>query len=150
MKEHLIPFSSEAPSDLLKINISGKTCRQAKLKITVFNQNGTEIYKFESPFEQYIVGDRDESQINEDAVNYADSILKSAIWGKSASLPEWKSKDEFYDKNSTSVVVDQETYKKYREQNIPVFWHPTYYEGWRHIVYDKEKKVSVILLDGGL
>ena len=150
VKERVVSFSSQAQSDKIKIKIIGKTCKQAKLNITVINQKGVVLYKFEAPFEQYIVGYREDSQIYEDAISYADVILESAIWGQSASLPEWKSETEFYNENSTSVVVGQEIYKKYREQNIPVFWHPTYYEGGRHIVYDKNKKKCVILLDGGL
>lgn len=64
---------------------------------------------------------------------------------RTSSLPEWKAEADICDENAP--VTDIATYNKY--QNLPIFSHPTHYEGWRYIVYDKEKKSAVVLIDGG-
>lgn len=149
-KSREILFSSETAMDKLTVTISDKPCKQAILNISVTNAKGVILYDYEAPFSQHVVTHWEDPQPYKDAIHFVNNTLESANWGQSLNLPVWKDEDQFYDENSTSVAVEKTKYKLYREMNLPVFYHLTYYEGWRHIVFDKKKKASVILSDGGL
>lgn len=149
-KERPISFSSKTPSDTLRVRISGKPCYQATLYISVFKSDGREIYKYAAPFKKHVAAHWEDSNLAQEALDFANDVLEKAQWGKSESLPVWKPENEFYEENSSTVSVSKTEYKKYRTQNIPVLWHLTFYEGWRYVVYDQKTKTSIVLLDGGL
>ena len=147
MEERLIPFTSDAPSDILRVKISGQKCSKATLRISIFNRKGVELYKFETPFMDFLEGISEDSDFNEVAIYTAHEILNRGMDERTSSLPEWKSEDEVCDVNTPAT--DIATYNKFRKQNLPTFSHPTHYEGWRSIVYDKEKNMAVVLIEGG-
>ena len=145
-----IRFSSHEADDTFSVNISGEPCQKAILRITVSNVAGDLLYEYEAPFKQHVVVHPLKPSLYEAAFDFLKTALESANWGNSSALPQWKPESQFYDENSTSLAVPKVTYQSFRERDLPVLWHQTYYEGWRHIVYDRMSKKAVILLDGGL
>lgn len=149
-KTRAIAFSSSGPTDTFKIQIVGIPCYEATLSISVTNSKGVKVYKYEAPFKPHIPVDWEDPDLDRIADSFATYTLEKSYWGQSTDLPVWEYPTVFYDKNSTSVVVTQEQYEKYRKHITPVLWHHIHYEGWRHIVYDRKAESAVVVLEGGL
>ena len=146
-----IHFSSASSFDTLRVAVRGNPCWEGMATISITRKNGEVIYRRDQRFKVLTPAQWDDPNLQMDAERFVKYTIEEGIIGESSKLPPWEGNgDDFYEKNATSLAVSPERYESLRKQNLPVFYHQTYYEGGVDLVYDPSQKTVVIVLEGGL
>jgi len=145
-----VTFSSPSNPDTLLVSVNGDPCYKGVAVISITSKGGEVVYRHVQPFKQLTATQWDDSALDKDAEAFVNYTITKGMQGLSSALPVWTDPKEFYEANYTSVKVSRERYEEIRKLRLPVFYHQTYYEGGRHLVYDQAQKKTIVIMEGGL
>lgn len=145
----LVAFSSPKAHDTLSISIQGAPCYNGTAIITIKSKTGAVLYRHQQPFKQLTATQWDDPELDRDAESFVKWTVEKGM-NLVSELPSWAEPEAFYEENSTSIAISREEYERLRTLKQPIFYHQTYYEGGRHLVYDPTTKKTVVALEGGL
>lgn len=148
-KSKSISFQNHSAKDTLEVSVVGAPCYEAKFKIRVLSSNKETIYEYNSTYKQHNSIHWEDSNLDRDAEEYVNYVLKNAIT-TSSKLPNVFACEipdpqcEPYEKN----VVPIDVYRSIKASNVPMLVHSTYYEGWASFVFNPITKKTVKVLEG--
>ena len=92
----------------------------------------------------------DDPELGEEAEAVASQIVEPSNFSTASSLPQWKEAEEYWKNNIQDLKVSKKYYKKLRRSKWRIFSHSIHYEGWQVVVFDRDKKKTIIVSNGGL
>jgi hypothetical protein len=143
-----VSFRDAAAKDVLEVSIGTGPCERATLTIVIRSDLGHIVYSYVAPFKQH-VADWYVPDLDKEAHAFVDRLLERGIQS-SADLPPWLEPEAYEMKNSAVIDVSREVYEELRAKPRPMLSHPTYYEGWKSVVYDRRIGESVVVVSGGV
>jgi hypothetical protein len=147
-KSRPVSFRDATAKDVLEVSIGTGPCERATLTIVIRSDLGHIIYSYVAPFKQH-VADWYVPDLGKEAHAFVDQLLERGI-GSSADLPPWLEPGAYEEQNSAVLDVSREVYEELRAKPRPMLNHPTYYEGWKSVVYDPRTGKTVEVLSGGV
>jgi hypothetical protein len=147
-KARAVSFRDAAAKDTLEVSIGTGHCERATLTIVIRSDVGHIVYSYVAPFKQH-VADWYVPDLDKEAASFVDQLLERSI-GSSADLPPWEEPEAYEQKHAGTIDVSREVYEDLRANPRPMLSHPTYYEGWRYVVYDSRSGQTVVVLTGGV
>jgi len=146
-KSRAVSFRSAGAKDVLEVSVGPGPCLTARLTIVIRSDAGRVLYTYEQGFEQHVVH-TEQDPLHLQAVPFVDRMLAEGV-GTSATLPPWQVADAYEAEHMGMVLIDRATYERLRSMPLPLFWHPTYHEGWRSVVWDQAAGKTVTVVEGG-
>jgi hypothetical protein len=147
-KARAVSFRDANAKDVLEVSIGTGSCERATLTIVIRSDVGHILYSYVAPFKQH-VADWYVPDLDKEAHRFVDGLLARGI-GSSADLPPWLERDAYEEKHSAVVDLTREAYEELRAKPRPMLNHPTYYEGWKAVVFDPRTGEAVVVLTGGV
>lgn len=135
-------FSSNEFCDTLLVSIAGNNWNEALYTIEIKQRTGETRYFFQQKFRSMVSGFDYSSK--EFLVNVSHNYLKpdSQKYAKSLPMP-------FIESESEKLEIDDDEYNDIIHQNVPIFRHQTYFEGWKVLYYNREQDKARVILSGG-
>lgn len=146
-KSRAVSFRSAKASDVMDVAVSPGPCAQATLTITIRSDAGRVLYAYRQSFEQHVVH-TDTDPLHLQAVPFVDRLIADGV-DSSATLPPWQEPDAYEAQHAGVILIDRAAYERLRTSPRPLFSHPTYFEGWRSVVWDEAKGQAVTIIEGG-
>lgn len=143
-----VAFSSPKAHDTLSISVHGTPCYKGAAIITIKSKAGSVLYRHEQPFKDLTATQWNDPELGYDAESFVKWTIEKGM-NIVSELPAWAEPEAFYEENGTSIKVSREEYERLRALKQPIFYHQTYYEGGRHLLYDPTMKKAVVVLEGG-
>lgn len=147
-KARAVSFRDAAAADVMEVSIGTGPCERATLTIVIRSDLGHIVYSYVAPFKQH-VADWYVPDLDKEAASFVNQLLERGI-GSSADLPPWEEPEAYEQKHAGTIDVSREVYEDLRAKPRPMLSHPTYYEGWQYVVYDRRTGKSVVVLTGGV
>ncbi|MEO8461449.1 MAG: hypothetical protein ABI451_13035 [Dokdonella sp.] len=146
----LVAFSGTTPTDKLSVSVKGAPCYKAIATFSITSKGGKVLYRYSQPFKELTAIAWDAADLDKVAESFVSETITKGMPGRSSALPMWTEPDKFYEANYTSLSVSHQRYDEIRKLDVPVFYHRTYYEGRRHVIYDPLLHEAVVVMEGGL
>lgn len=146
-KSRAVSFRNTAAKDVLEVIVGPGPCLTATLTIAIRSDAGRLLYLYQQNFEQHVVH-TDQDPLHLQAVPFVDRMLAEGV-GTSATLPPWQAPDAYEAEHMAMVLIDRAAYERLRRSPRPLFWHPTYHEGWRSVVWDQAAGKAITVVEGG-
>jgi hypothetical protein len=143
-----VSFRDARAKDVMEVSIGTGDCERATLTIVIRSDVGHILYSYVAPFKQH-VADWYVPDLDKEAHRFVDGLLARGI-GSSADLPPWLAPEVYEEKHSATIDMTREAYEELRAKPRPMLSHPTYYEGWKAVVYDPRTGETVVVLTGGV
>jgi hypothetical protein len=147
-KARAVSFRDARAEDVLEVSIGTGPCERATLTIVIRSDVGHILYSYVAPFKQH-VADWYVPDLDKEAHRFVDGLLARGI-GSSADLPPWLPPEDYEEKHSATIDMTREAYEALRAKPRPMLSHPTYYEGWKSVVFDPATGQSIEVLSGGV
>jgi hypothetical protein len=141
-----LSFQSPTSSDVLEVSVGDGPCYTATVTLVVRSEYGEILYYYVAPLKRLIRIDWDDD-LDDTAREFVDDIMRKAIRSTS-DLPQYLPPNDYYNKYDGEVKVPKTVYEHLRQGNQAMLFHPTYYDGWRDVIYDAKTKQTVIVVDG--
>jgi guanyl-specific ribonuclease Sa len=149
-KTAYIHFRNTTETDVLRIKISGDPCYEAILHISITTKDGKNLYQYQAPYKPHTAIHWEDLEVPKDPEALIELVLKGGVFRRGKDLPAFTSKEQFYDDYYNELTTEQRNYEKLRSTQKPLFWHPTHYESWNYVVYDKKQGRGLVFMRGGL
>ena len=146
-KARAVNFREPDSKDKLEVTVGPGPCATAMLTIAIRSDAGRLLYLYQQNFEQHVVH-TDQDPLHLQAVPFVDRMLAEGV-GTSATLPPWQAPDAYEAEHMAMVLIDRAAYERLRRSPRPLFWHPTYHEGWRSVVWDQAAGKAITVVEGG-
>lgn len=146
-KARAVSFRAPVSKDKLEVTVGPGPCATATLTIAIRSDAGRLLYLYQQNFEQHVVH-TDQDPLHLQAVPFVDRMLAEGV-GTSATLPPWQAPDAYEAEHMAMVLIDRAAYERLRRSPRPLFWHPTYHEGWRSVVWDQAAGKAITVVEGG-
>ena len=143
-----VSFRNATAKDVLEVSIGTGPCERATLTIVIRSDVGHILYSYVAPFKQH-VADWHVPELDKEARQFVDGLISQGV-ESTASLPPWEEPDAYEEKHAGHIDVSREIYEELRAKPRPMLSHPTYYEGWKSVVYDERAGESVVIVTGGV
>lgn len=141
-----INFQSPTSNDVLEVSIGEGPCYTATVTLVVRSEYGEILYYYVAPLKRLVkIGWDDDA--DDTAREFVDDFMHKAIRSTS-DLPQYLAPNDYYNKYDGEIKVPRAVYERLRQGNQAMLYHPTYYEGWRDVIYDAKTKQAVIVVDG--
>ena len=145
-----VRFSTERYSDILSVSISGQSCAQSRLTITISSSDGEALYTYQAPFKRHTPTHADDPGLPQVAERLVNSLMDDDSFGRTSELPNWLPALEYYEAHYQELQLSEAEYEALRTQIWPTYEHLTYYEGWRIIAFDRDRNLAIVVSEGGL
>jgi hypothetical protein len=143
-----VAFRNPTANDVLELAIGTGPCSVATLTIIVRHaESGQILYSYVERFEQHTVPAEDRDLLAE-AKTFIAGELQTAM-GKASELPPWLEPEAYEQEHQGSIMIEKAQYEALRATEQPLLSHPTYYEGWRMVVFDEKTGEAITVVEGG-
>ena len=149
LKSKSVSFRSHNSNDILEISVSGNSCLEAALRITLKTEQGSLIYNYESDYKRHFVLYGDEEEFGHRALRHVEKMVMHAI-RPSSKLPD--SSYVCFSGEGNCNYVEHSTlslgqYKQIKSLNVPVLFHSTNHECGFAYIFDAGSKNAVKILE---
>ncbi len=134
-----IAFKNDDATDILTSRVvAGEDCSKGFEHITIKTKNGYWLYEYYSPLAKYFR----RPVTKDDVIRVVENNLSERYFSKSSQLPKWQEPDKYYDAHSGEISVPKEKYIHYKTKEWLTYSHQVGYEGFKTIVYDRDKNIT--------
>jgi hypothetical protein len=142
-----VSFRNATSKDFMDVAVGTGPCNAATLTIIIRDDVGHVLYIYAEQFEQHVIV-TDEEPLHKQAAPFVEGLIKEGLVS-TESLPAWLPPERYEQEHNGGVSVTREVYEKLRAHPRPMLSHPTYFEGWKSVVYDEKAHETIEVVSGG-